>query len=124
MNIRDVFSAYKLRYEIAAQVVLKTWQPEAPEPMQCPRCKCQKFSTRRQKKGVQYYRCHQCDYHFKKPTLIDCDCPTPGSQPKCQACPSYKTFVVQFAEQLDALNGLNTEELQTLLLNRSSILPR
>ncbi len=121
MSIREAFSLYKLRYEVAAQVVLKTWHPELLEPMQCPRCKCREFSTRRKIQGVQYYRCHQCDYHFKKPLVASCDCPTPGSQPKCQACPGYGTFTRQLTEQLDTLKGLDLDELRKILEMNSGV---
>lgn len=109
------FYLKQIRYEVAMQRSLKTWQPG---PVLygdgCPHCGSLLYANYGTDNGKQHYRCHECRRRFNEREQFQCHCEIPGKIPQCQDCPGFQAFVKVLRQQTDALRGHTIEELERL----------
>lgn len=115
MSAKTLFYVNRLRTQIAFKEVVKDWKPEIQEPIKCPFCQCEKVYKRMQVKDENTHICAECRQNFSREMLAGCQCVMPGNLMKCQDCPRFQVIVRLLKEKVSSLQGLNRQELETLL---------
>ena len=105
-----------LRAQVARQEALSSWLSSAsPLASVCPHCQSSHIKSKGLANGKKRYSCYGCRRSFYAPEHWNCTCQLPGDLSLCQACPNFEKFLAVMAEKLESLQGLDAEQLQSLL---------